>query len=336
MEKSRLQQRITAVQGMGAKTNKTNNWWVVKNLGKSNSMQIIVLIPIVIAFFNPGIGSVIFIVVSALLELWIILANLSKIKVKNEDNKYTPKEVEVIERYRLFFQYPTASRIISPMLSAIQLSAFILVPWLLFKGLYIQAVIIGANYFVASQLAVILNPQFFLHDNLDKGKIKDPIQLLRFKQDMNAIDSALEKQANKALRDDVKNHGKEAQDISLESVGIHDIEKQIFRQNELEEMETIVHDYAKVQESVSQDIPTKYPLLVYPESLLPYPKEKIRKALNDGIQYTQDEETRILLKGALDFLQGFINDKEANKRNSEILSNPGYREALNKNVKSND
>lgn len=156
-------------------------------------MQIIVLIPIVIAFFRPGMGSVIFIVVSALLELWVTLSNLTKIKVRNEDNKYTPKEIEVIERYKLFFQYPFASKMLSPMFSGIQLSVFVLVPWLLFKGLYINAAIIGLNYLLASHLAVILNPKFFLHDNIDKGKIKNPMQLLMFKQDMDAIDSALEK-----------------------------------------------------------------------------------------------------------------------------------------------
>ena len=154
-------------------------------------MQIIILILIIFTFFNPNLGSWTFIVLSALLEVWIVLTNLSRIKVKNENNKYTSKEVEVIERYKLFFQYPFASKMLSPVFSAIQLSTFVLVPWLLYKGLYINAAIIGLNYFIAPQLAVILNPQFFLHDNIDKGKIKDTLQLLKFKQDMNAIDSAL-------------------------------------------------------------------------------------------------------------------------------------------------
>lgn len=156
-------------------------------------MRLIILALVIACFWKAEIGSILFIAVAFLLELWIILANLSKVKVKNENNKYTAEEVNVIERYRLFFQYPTASRMLSPMLSAIQLSVFLLVPWLLFKGLYVQAIIIGANYFIASQLAVILNPQFFLHDNLDKGKIKDQNYRDRFTRDMHAIDSALEK-----------------------------------------------------------------------------------------------------------------------------------------------
>ena len=155
--------------------------------------MIFILLLVAISFWKPVIGSILFIVVAFLLEGWIFLANRSKIKVRNEDNKYTPKEVEVIERYRLFFQHPLACRILSRMFSAIQLAVFLLVPWLLFKGLYIQATIIGLNYFLSSQLAVILNPQFFLHDNLDKSKIKDLSMELAMTEDMNAIDSALEK-----------------------------------------------------------------------------------------------------------------------------------------------
>ncbi len=156
-------------------------------------MQILALALVVFTFLSPWLGSITFIVIVAMLEVWIILVNLSKIKVNNKNNKYTPEEVGAIEHYRLFFRYPFASKILSPVFSGIQLSVFVLVPWLIFKGLYFNAVVIGLNYFIASQLAVMLNPQFFLHDNVDKGKIKDPIQLLRFKQDMDVVDSALEK-----------------------------------------------------------------------------------------------------------------------------------------------
>lgn len=156
-------------------------------------MRFLILGIVILSFVKPTLGSWAFIIIVALLELWIVLANRSKIKVKNDNNKYTPKEVEIIERYRLFFQYPFASRIFSPAFSAIQLAVFPLVPWLLIKGLFIQAVVIGLNYFIATQLAVTLNPQFFLHDNLDKGKIKKPEYIAQFTEDMNAIDSALEK-----------------------------------------------------------------------------------------------------------------------------------------------
>jgi hypothetical protein len=160
-------------------------------------MQLLVLLLIILTFFKPLIGSMFFIIIVALLELWIILANITKIQVNNDNNKYTLNEIKMIERYRLFFRYPFASRIFSPVFSGIQLAVFPLVPWLLIKGLYIQAVIIGLNYFVATQLAVILNPQFFLHDNLDKGKIKKPEQVIQLTEDMNTIDSAINKMYSK-------------------------------------------------------------------------------------------------------------------------------------------
>lgn len=156
-------------------------------------MQFLILGLVILSFLKPMLGSWIFIVTAALLELWIILANQTKIKVKNDNNKYTKKEVEMIERYRLFFQFPIASRILSSTFSVISLAVFPLVPWLIVKGLYVQAIIIGLNYFIANQLAVILNPQFFLHDNLDKGKIKKPEHIIQFTENMNAIDSALKK-----------------------------------------------------------------------------------------------------------------------------------------------
>lgn len=156
-------------------------------------LKLFILALTIATFFYPNAGSIFFIVIAFILEINIFLMNLSKIKIKNDANKYTQEEEKVIGRYHLFFRYPMASRSFSAMLSAIQISALILVPWLLFKELYAQAITIGLNYFIAGQFAVILNPQFFLHDNLDKNKIKDPKMKLVFKEDMDNIDSALEK-----------------------------------------------------------------------------------------------------------------------------------------------
>jgi len=156
-------------------------------------MKFLILGIVLLTFFKPIFGSWLFIIIVALMEIGIALISLSKIKVKNDNNKYTLKEIEMIERYRLFFQYPFASRELSSTFSAVQLAIFPLVPWLIIKGLFIQAIVIGINSFVATQLSVILNPQFFLHDNLDKGKIKKPEYITQFTEDMNAIDSALKK-----------------------------------------------------------------------------------------------------------------------------------------------
>lgn len=156
-------------------------------------MRLLILFLIIFTLFNAKIGSIVFISVALLTELWVFITNFSKIRIKNDDNKFTDGEIKIIEKYHLFFRFPMAGRVLSPMFSAIQLSVFILVPWLLFKGQYIQGIIIGLNYFVAGQIAVILNPQFFLHDNLDKNKIKDVDVRKDFEEDMHNIDSVLEK-----------------------------------------------------------------------------------------------------------------------------------------------
>jgi len=156
-------------------------------------MQFLIFGLVIYCFFNPNVGSWILIAIVALFEAWILLANQTKIKVKNKNNKYTQKEVELIEKYRLFFQYPFFCRSLSRVFSATQLSAFILVPLFLINSLIPQAIIIGINYFIASQFAVILNPQFFLHDNIDKRRVKDPKLIARYTENMLAIDSALKK-----------------------------------------------------------------------------------------------------------------------------------------------
>lgn len=158
-------------------------------------MRLIVLAVVIYTFFNPDVGSVIFLGLAGLLDLYIFILNKSKIKVKlkKTSKKYTQEEIKMIEKYHIFFRYPTASRMLSSVFSAFQLSTFIMVPLFLYKGLWIQSVLTVVNYFISSQFAVILNPQFFLHDNVDKNKIKDPIMMERYRKDMHTIDSALEK-----------------------------------------------------------------------------------------------------------------------------------------------
>ena len=74
----------------------------------------------------------------------------------------------------------------------------------------------------------------------------------------------------------------------------------------------------------------KYPAAVYPQSLLPYSKTVIEKALNDGLRYIEDENMKSNIKNCLAFLVAFIDDQEANKRNSELLNNKGFQEAARK------
>lgn len=155
-------------------------------------MKLVVSAFVIYIFFNPTLGSWLYLGFIALLMGYIILVSQQKISPKNPD-LYTPDELAVIEKYPIFFQYPFISRNLSATFSAIQLSSIILVPLLLIKTQYFQAIILGISYFFTAGYAVKLNPQFFLHDNLDKGKIKDFKARWEFEMEMHAIDNALEK-----------------------------------------------------------------------------------------------------------------------------------------------
>jgi len=91
-------------------------------------------------------------------------------------------------------------------------------------------------------------------------------------------------------------------------------------ENNLTKIEEIVKAFGKTVEVVGQDMPTKYPAMVFPQSLLPFPKKDIQEALNYFIEKTeQDEKMEKHLMGAVSTLTLFIDDKEAEKRNKPHL-----------------
>lgn len=151
-------------------------------------------------------------------------------------------------------------------------------------------------------------------------------------RNLGELKSVLENETSKALRDYIKEHGEKAREASVNKVGIHAI-KQMLNPKALEKIETIIHEYGKVLEKVGLETMQKYPAAVYPQSLLPYPKEVIEKALNDGLRYIEDEKMKINIKNCLSFLIAFIDDEEANKRNSELLNNKDFKEAVKRKLR---
>lgn len=137
-------------------------------------------------------------------------------------------------------------------------------------------------------------------------------------KNLDEVKSLLDTRVNQALRDYVSSHGEEARDISVDKVGIHAIKKML-NPKELVRVETIVRKYGKVIEETHQQAMEKYPSMHFPISLLPYPKEKIRKALDMAIQQTSDEKMTENLKAVRAMLVSFIDDDLANKKNTELL-----------------
>lgn len=151
-----------------------------------------------------------------------------------------------------------------------------------------------------------------------KTLLKIVIQTIAQVQNLQELQSCLENQTSKVLREYVKEHGESARDVSFDKVGTLAL-KQMLNPKDLQEIETIVHQYGKTQEKVAQEIMTKYPAAVFPKSLLPYPKEKIQKALAESLRYVDDEQMAENIKSCAVFLEGFIEDEEANRRNGEML-----------------
>lgn len=148
------------------------------------------------SFFDPLWASKVFLFIFiAAFEGYIFLMSRAgqadRLEAFTEPLYLNPDEVVVIKKYNLFFKFPFASRDFSAALSAIQLSAFVWVPWLLYQGLWLTAIAIGVNYFIAASLAMQLNPRLFL------SRATGGVALFAHGELM-AIESALEKLMNRS------------------------------------------------------------------------------------------------------------------------------------------
>ncbi len=142
------------------------------------------------AFFDPKLASYSAICFLVFLEGYLYFSqNVTKAEYQPNTEPYffTLDEVIVLKRYSFYFNFPNVAKSFSSLLSFVQISTFIWVPWLLYNSLWIPAVIIGANYFLVGPLSVFFNPRFFLHDAVEnKGKQE-------FHAEMVLIDSICDK-----------------------------------------------------------------------------------------------------------------------------------------------
>lgn len=100
----------------------------------------------------------------------------------------------------------------------------------------------------------------------------------------------------------------------------------------LELVQRICHSFGKTLEEIfSGDAYIKYPTMQLPESLLPYPKLVIEKALDLWIEITDKnneiDTTKSLQssKASLDF---FVSDSVANEANSKMFKNNDFIESV--------
>lgn len=147
---------------------------------------IFILLFIILAFWFPLFSVVSFIVVVGIIEAMQLIAVYVSTSEVTDKEKWTEEEQEVIKKYHVFFGYPFGAKAFYNFFSAVKLSIFVWVPVLIYKDLWIPAIIIGLNYFVLINLLKKINPRFYLHEAVQSGKHECAIE-------MQLVDSVIEK-----------------------------------------------------------------------------------------------------------------------------------------------
>jgi len=147
---------------------------------------------IIWGLFQPYAAALAFIIFFVVIfEGWLLLLLLAgkpgHIETFAPPHFFNPDETAVLRKYHLLFKFPFASRHFSSSLSLLGLTSFIWVPWLLYQGHWVLAIVIGLNYFVVGPLSMRLNPRVFL-----QGAARSPVNLWAM-EELHAIDSAFEK-----------------------------------------------------------------------------------------------------------------------------------------------
>jgi len=82
---------------------------------------------------------------------------------------FSADEARLVQRYRLYFTYPTLARDCSSVLSAIGLSSLVLGLWLTFKQAFVPAALIGLNLFAVTRFTRVVAPLVALRITASRG-----------------------------------------------------------------------------------------------------------------------------------------------------------------------
>ncbi len=136
---------------------------------------LLILANVIGAFFVPEMAANVFIgSFIVLFQGWLVVLLIAARPPQFEEDKapyfFTGAEIEVIEKYALIFRFPGTSRSFAAVVALISLAGFVLVPWLAYRDLWVQAVIIAVNTcFAAGQLTRRLDPERYLAAAAEKG-----------------------------------------------------------------------------------------------------------------------------------------------------------------------
>lgn len=104
----------------------------------------------------------------------------------------------------------------------------------------------------------------------------------------------------------------------------------------IDEQNKIRMEYGKLIEDLMKETKTKYPAFVFPISLLPASKEDITEVLEEMERQAAESNDETGVNAAASgrvYLEQFIADEDAYKRNQELLDNPEWQKAIKKHSK---
>ena len=152
-------------------------------------IRLILLVLTIYSFWNPVLGSIIFITFATLFNAWVYFTHYSGGGRMNLDS-FNDQEKVVLKKYPLFFQYTFAARSTSGVASGIYLLGIILAIYLFWNQMWIYGSLVLINSLLSMSIQSKLNPQHFLHDAVEKRNKTE------FYDEMMAVDSAIKKIAD--------------------------------------------------------------------------------------------------------------------------------------------
>ena len=152
-------------------------------------LSIFVYMILIWSFFQPSIASYVYLAFLLLFEGWLVSTYfLAKPKFVTESDKWSTEELEALEKYHLAFRFPFAIRTITSSFSAITITTFIWVPWLLYKHLWIPGIAVGINcVFLLTYFQIrCSDPRPYLEKVVNAGNFK-------YYDELEAVNSIYEK-----------------------------------------------------------------------------------------------------------------------------------------------
>lgn len=149
-------------------------------------LRLVLLAILIYSFWNISFSSMVFLVIATIFNIWLYSTQYLG-KIEPDKSKWTEKEIDVLRKYHLYFQFPFTSKFNSSTASAIYIFGTILVVLLLWHGYWIKAIIMAINALASALISSKLNPRFYLHDAVERQN------KYQYHDEMIAVDSVCDK-----------------------------------------------------------------------------------------------------------------------------------------------